>query len=120
MAEAFNTLESSRILRDAGFEQKMAEAVVSQINGAVSGNVATKSDIELLQKDLERLASKDKVNELKTEIKSEVNELKTEIKGEFNDLKVEMHQLMNIQLKWIIGTGITVGSLLFAALKFFG
>ena len=109
MAEAFNTLESSRILRDAGFEQKMAEAVVSQINGAVSGNVATKSDIELLQKDLERLASKDKVNELKTEIK-----------GEINDLKVEMHKLMNIQLKWIIGTGITVGSLLFAALKFFG
>ena len=70
---------------------------------------ATKSDFELVRKDTEHLVTKD-----------ELNDFKVEFKDELNSFKVEIYKLMNTQLKWIIGTGITVGSLLFAALKFFG
>ena len=53
MAELFNPLESSKKLRDAGCDQALAEEMASQINGAISGNVATKSDIGLVQADIE-------------------------------------------------------------------
>ena len=109
MAEPFNTLEAARKLQDAGCDPKLAEELASQINGAISGNVATKSDIErleastksdieLVRKDIERLATREEVK----------------------DLMIEIQKLMNTQLKWIIGMFVAGFGLLFAALKFFG
>lgn len=98
MAEPFNTLEAARKLQEAGCSQKMAEEMASQINGAISGNVATKSDIELVRKDIEHLVTKEEVK----------------------DLMIEIQKLMNTQLKWIIGMFVAGFGLLFAALKFFG
>lgn len=57
MAEPFNTLEAARRLQEAGCEQKLAEEMASQINGAVSGTVATKADVEHLETRMELLKS---------------------------------------------------------------
>lgn len=105
MAEPFNTLEAARKLQEAGCSQKMAEEMASQINGAISGNVATKSDIELVQSDIELL-------------RKDIEHLAT--KEEVKDLMIEIQKLMNTQLKWIIGMFVAGFGLLFAALKFFG
>jgi len=54
MAEPSNTLEATRKLQQAGCDQALAEEMASQINGAVTDTVATKTDVELLQSDIKR------------------------------------------------------------------
>ncbi|MCY4655946.1 MAG: hypothetical protein OXC80_03925 [Gammaproteobacteria bacterium] len=54
MAEPSNTLEATRKLQQAGCGQALAEEMASQINGAVTDTVATKTDVELLQSDIKR------------------------------------------------------------------
>ena len=53
----FDTHRAVKALARAGFDDAQAEAVVEQINGAFSENLATKQD-------LERLATKDELKEL--------------------------------------------------------
>ena len=67
----------------------MAEAVVSQINGAVSGNVATKSDIELVQSEIERLrvATKSDIERLGASTKSDIERLEASTKSDIERLK---------------------------------
>ena len=47
----FDTLKASQRLREAGFEEEQADAVVDLLAGGVWESVATKSDIELLRSD---------------------------------------------------------------------
>ena len=58
---AFDTHKAVKALSSAGFDNAQAEAVVDQISGAVSENVATKVDLERFatKEDLERFATKD-------------------------------------------------------------
>ena len=57
---AFDTHKAVKALSSAGFDNAQAEAVVDQISGAVSENVATKVDLERFatKEDLERFATK--------------------------------------------------------------
>ena len=50
-----DTLRASRRLREAGFEEAQADALVGVLADDVSANVATKSDIALLE---ERLSAR--------------------------------------------------------------
>ena len=47
-----DTLRASRRLRETGFEEAQADALVGVLADDVSDNVATKSDIELLKAEL--------------------------------------------------------------------
>ena len=44
---AFDTLQAAKVLKDAGFDDAQAEAVVSTVNAAV-GEPVTKADLEPL------------------------------------------------------------------------
>lgn len=105
MAEPFNPLESSKKLRDAGCDQALAEEMPNQINGAISGNVATKSDIGLVQADIELVRAEIEL------VRKDIEPLAT---------REELKDHMNSQLKWIIGLFVAGFGLLFTALKFFG
>ena len=48
----FDTLSASGRLREVGVEEKQVDAVVGLLAEDVSGNIATKSDIELLRTDM--------------------------------------------------------------------
>ena len=48
----FDTLKASRRLRDAGFEEEKAEALVNAFAEDIGANLATKDDVALLRKDL--------------------------------------------------------------------
>ena len=50
-----DTLRASRRLREAGFEEAQADALVSVLADDLSETVATKSDIELLRADMREL-----------------------------------------------------------------
>ena len=51
MAAVFDTLEAAKHLQEAGFERTQAEAIVKVMRDG-EGELATKSDIESLRKDL--------------------------------------------------------------------
>ena len=44
----FDTHKAVKALKDAGAEERLAEAVVATVGDAVGGNVATKADLEPL------------------------------------------------------------------------
>ena len=52
---AFDTHAAVKALRQAGFEEAQAEAVVATVGGAMDENVATKADLHALKADLQAL-----------------------------------------------------------------
>ena len=90
MAEAaFNTIAEIQRLRDAGIEQKQAEAITLSIHAGVTGGVATKADLDLVRKDV---VSGD--NALKSEIdlvrkdvdlvRKDIDVVRTELDGKID------------------------------------
>ncbi len=55
MALLFDTHRAVKDLEEAGFGEAQAEAVVEMIGGAVGENVATKADIETLEREMKAL-----------------------------------------------------------------
>lgn len=51
----FNTLQASRNLKAAGFDEAQADAVVDTLADAFSDTVATKADIAILKADIAEL-----------------------------------------------------------------
>ena len=106
MANSFDTLEATKAFQEAGFEQKQAEVIVQQINGAIIGNVATKADIEQLgastKADIKRLEASTRgvlerrQDKLHAEIVLVCNEplnLKTYLDTKFEALEAEFKSL---------------------------
>ena len=54
-ASTFDTLRIAQALRDAGFDNGQAEAIVSAIQQSLGENVATKADLAELRADLAEL-----------------------------------------------------------------
>jgi len=52
---AFDTHKAVKALREAGFDDSQAEAVIERIGVAIGGNVATKDNLKVLRGDLEKL-----------------------------------------------------------------
>lgn len=67
---AFDTHAAVKALKDAGFEEAQAEAVVTTVGDAMTGNVATKADI----------------TDLRAEIKTEIAGIRTEMADQFSIL----------------------------------
>ena len=51
---AFDTLKAAKTLKEAGFEEAQAEAVVAAVGGDMGENVATKADLAALEARLYR------------------------------------------------------------------
>ena len=60
---AFDTHKAVKTLKEAGFEETKAEAMVTTFGNAMSENVATKADIAALKAD---------IAELKAELKADI------------------------------------------------
>jgi len=67
---AFDTLKAAKALRAAGFDDAQAEAVIDTVGDAVSGNVATKADLQ----------------ELRTEMKADLQDLELRLTHQFESL----------------------------------
>ena len=67
---AFDTHKAVKALSSAGFDNAQAEAVVDQISGAVSENVATKVDLDRFatKEDLDRFATKEDLDRFATKV----------------------------------------------------
>ena len=93
----FDTLSASRRLREVGFEEKQADAVVGLLAEDVSGNIATKSDIELL-----REATTSDIELLRADTKRDNELLRAELRA--------LEQRMTIRLGGLVAvaTGIII------------
>ena len=49
---AFDTYAAAKTLREAGFDERQAEAAVAMVHGAVTGGVATRADLRAAIADL--------------------------------------------------------------------
>ena len=54
MAATFDTYAAAKLLREAGFDERQAEAAVAVVRDAVTDGVATKADIARLETLIER------------------------------------------------------------------
>ena len=92
VAVTFDTLTAAQELRDAGFEGRHAEAVVTTINKAMSETVATKADLALLRADFKLLVQSidsrfDKVDLKFEAIDNKFEVLETSLRREMETLQ---------------------------------
>ena len=78
---AFDTLKASRRLRDAGFEEKQANALVYAFAEDIGANLATKDDIALLKGDIALL---------RRDMDSGFESLRKDMTGEIESLRKDM------------------------------
>ena len=78
---AFDTLKASRRLRDAGFEEKQADALVNAFAEDIGANLATKDDIALLKGDIALL---------RRDMDSGFESLRKDMTGEIESLRKDM------------------------------
>ena len=120
MAEAFDTHAAYlELTEDGRFTTEQAEVMVSLVSSAVTGNVATKADIELVRKDMEalevRLGSRIDALETKFDAKFEAMESKFEAmesKIEAMESKIEAMEskIEAISAKmWPVASAVVVG-----------
>ena len=91
---AFDTHKAVKALKEAGFDDSKAEAVVATVGDAIGGNIATKADIA----------------ELHATTKADITELRIATKADITELRIEMYRLVLTAAVSIIGltTGLTV------------
>jgi DNA-binding transcriptional MerR regulator len=81
-----DTLKVAKRLREAGFTEPQAEAVIATVQEAAEGaEFATKGDLGEARTEL-----KAEIVELRTDLKAEIAELRTELKAEIAELRTEL------------------------------
>ena len=86
---AIDTLKVAKRLREAGFTEPQAEAVISAVQEGTEGaELATKPDITGLGGELRA-----EIANLRTELRAEIANLRTELKAEIADLRAELRQV---------------------------
>ena len=113
---AFDTHKAVKALKEAGFDDSKAEAVVATVGDAIGGSIATKADIAELHATTKaditelRIATKADIAELRAEMKADIAELRAEMKADIAELRAEMYRLVLTAAVSIIGltTGLTV------------
>ena len=87
---AFDTLKASRRLRDAGFEEKQANALVNAFAEDIGANLATKDDLILLRKDMagEFASVRQEVGAVRQEVEALGNRMASENAALRNEMAI--------------------------------
>ena len=78
---AFDTHKAVKALKEAGFDDPQAEAVVATVGEAIGGSIATKADIAEV-----RTTTKADIAELRAEMKTDIAQLRAEMADQFSIL----------------------------------
>ena len=84
---AFDTLATANALKEAGFEETQAAAIVDALRHAVTEEVATKANL----------------SGLRTELKADLGELRAELKTDLSELRADLYRALWMQAAGIIG-----------------
>lgn len=116
-ALAFDTHKAVTALKQAGFEETQAEAVVNTMGEALSGNVATKADLTEVRAALEAdvAAVKADIEQLRlttqadlAAVKADIEQLRSETKADLAAVRTDMAEQFTALYKqlWIMAVGI--------------
>ena len=110
----FDTLKASHRLRDAGFEEQKADALVNAFAEDIGANLATKDDLALLRKEMageftavrkemasEFAAVRNEMASQTTSLRNEIDALRKDTASEFESVRNEMalrEERMNARL----------------------
>ena len=83
----FDTLSAAQELKETGFEDRQAEAVVTTISKAMSETVATKADLQLVRSDFELLRSEFRI------LRSEFESLRQHVDSRFEKVDLRFDTL---------------------------
>ena len=112
---AFDTHKAVKALKEAGFDDTQAEAVVATVGDAIGGDVATKGDTAALKTDIAEVKAelKGDIAALKTdiaeaELKGDIAEVKAELKGDVAALKTDIAEFKAEIYRhlWLMAAGI--------------
>ena len=103
MAEAFDTLTAAEKLQNGGPSDDQSKAIAHVIGDAITGNVATKSDIENVRESIEHL---------RESTKSDIENLRVATKGDIEVLKKDIENAAVRTRFWIVsGLVSTIGAI---------
>jgi len=105
-ALAFDTHKAVMALKQAGFEEAQAEAVVNTMGEALGGNVATKADLTEVRAVLEAdmVAVKADIEQLRSETKADL----AAVRADMETLRADMAEQFTVLYKqlWLMAVGI--------------
>ncbi len=107
----FDTLRAMESLRDSGFEESQARAVVDTFKDAVAGSVATKADLQEVKGELQA-----EMQEVRTGLEASIASLRGEVETSIARLEARAQRFMFGMALGIVGLNVT---LTFGLLKFF-
>jgi len=92
---AFDSLTSTKRLKDNGFSENQAEAITMVIKDGLEGDIATKADIVKLESELSRSIAETNSNlsEFKIEINSNLSEFKIETNNNFATIQTKINDM---------------------------
>ena len=95
----FDTLKAMESLRESGFEETQARAVVDTFKDAVGGSVATKIDLQEakgeLQTEIQEVKSelRAEIQEVKGELQVEIKAVETGLRAEIQEVRTELQEV---------------------------
>lgn len=102
-AVTFDTLSAAQALKNSGFEDRQAEAIVTTISKAMSETVATKADLELqgsaIRTDLERqgdairaeiVATRAEIVATRTDLEKQIDATRTGMEKQIDAIRKDM------------------------------
>ena len=122
-ALAFDTHRFVKHLTENGFTEKQAEALAIEQIKLLDGNLATKADIALIQRNIEALRQETgtSIEALRRETRANVEALRQETRANVEALRQEtranIEALKSDLLKWLFGALIAQSGLIVALVK---
>ena len=121
---AIDTLRVAKRLREAGFTEPQAEAVVAAVQeGTEAADLATKADIAQLGNEFktEIAALRTEIATLRAELKADIREAELRLEAKIEAIKAEMlNRVFGMILGTLVVNIIAIVGAIFAAAKLLG
>ena len=109
-ALAFDTHKAVTALKQAGFAEPQAEAVVNTMGEALGGSVATKADLAAVQTKLEAdiAATKADLAAVQAKLEADIAAVQTKLEADIAAVKTDMAEQFTALYKqlWVMAVGI--------------
>ena len=108
MVAAFqiDTLAYAKKLKNAGADERLAEAIVEGLMNADTSTLATKEDLRETKDEL-----RSEIHQFRDELRGEIHQFRDELRGEIGEVRDEVREVrdevreVKVELRWIKGIG---------------
>ena len=112
MVAAFqiDTLAYAKKLKNAGADERLAEAIVEGLMNADTSTLATKDDLRETKDELRseihqfRDELRGEIHQFRDELRGEIHQFRDELRGEIGEVRDEVREV-KVELRWIKGIG---------------